>query len=66
MSKPKRRPADPFGSRRLLNAADHFPSVEAFMRTKICYKSRLWRCVWAPWMPAQGGRYPVGAHDRPL
>jgi hypothetical protein len=41
MSKPKRRPADPSGSRRLLNAADHFPSLEAFMRTKICYKSRL-------------------------
>jgi len=42
------------------------PKERAFMRTKICYKSRLWRCVWEPWMPAQGGRYPVGAHDRPL
>jgi len=38
----------------------------AFMRTSICYRLCLWQCVWAPWMPARGGRYPVGAHDRPL
>ncbi len=49
-----------------LIAADHCPAA-AFMRTKICYDvSCLWRVCLRALDARTGGRYPVGAHDRPL